>query len=667
MNGSSSRAWIGSSPALLVLLGVCAAASGGGPSARSRVFDLLQQGNDRAALSLIDAELKRHPRDLELRLKRAAILIRANQPSPALQELDRVLSYDRGLAPAHTDRGIALAMLQRPREALAEFQIALLIYTYGASTPNSGPPPSGILTSGRPSYYGQYPVASLATPQGVADALDGSGQMHAILGRPELALKDFNAALAIKADDARAFSGRGMAKAALGRLDESLDDFNRSLRLNPNNPKAYQGRGAALADLGRSEEALADFKKAAELDPTEPKNLRLRGCLYAKLGRNEEALRDFDAWIGLRKDDAEAYKNRGGVLVRMGRPREALASLEEAIRLDPKRGSSYLNRAAAKQALGEPEQALVDCEKAIELGCRRSGLFALKGSIERELGRNEAAISDLDMALKLDPADVASLCNRGAARVEVGLLEDAASDYRSAIALDSNSSAAIVGLGETLRKQGKADAALAEFERALRLSPRNALLYVLRGHIHRSQGRLDAALADYGEALKLDPRLADVYATRGWTFLAADLPGGDVDARAYLDLRGGSDPNAPYMAILGALAARKAGRALEARVFLAEAAANGDPTAWPSPAVDYFRGLSTAESLLNDAKTFDKKLEARLLLAFDFLSRDDRAGAIRELSEVRRRAADGTIVADLARVLLSRLETGAETERSSPP
>ena len=662
---NSSRAWIGRLSAIILVLTVAHDAQADQKSNRARAVELFRDGNDRAALPLIDAELKRHPRDLELRIKRAAILVRANQPLQALEETDRVLSYDRGLPGAHSNRGIALAMLHREYEALEEFQAALTIYAYGAPAPNSGPPPSGVLSTDQPSTWGSYVFTQPYSREGIAVAFDGSGQMHATLGRPDLAARDFTNALSIKPDDSHAYNGRGMAKAALGRFDEALADFNRSLELNPQNPKAYQGRGAALADQGRLDEALTDFNKALELDPNEVKNLRLRGCLNAKLGRNEDALRDFDSWIRLKKDDPEAHKNRGGVLVRMGRPSEALASLEEAIRLDPKRASSYLNRAAARQALGDPDKALDDCEKAVEFGCRRSGLYALKGSIERELGLNEAALSDLDMALKLDPNDVSSLCNRGAARVEVGLMEDAADDYRNAIAIDPKSVAAIVGLGEALRKQGKNVEALAEFERALQLTPKNALLYVLRGHLHRAEGRLDAAILDYGEALKLDPRLADVYATRGWTFLAAGLPGGDVDARAYLDLRGGNDPNAPYMALLGALAARKAGRELEARVFLAEATANTDPAAWPSPAIDYFRGLAPAANMLNEAKTYDKKLEARLLLAFDFLARGRRAQAIEELVQVRDHAANGTIIGDLARALIARLESADDASKTS--
>ena len=269
----------------------------------------------------MDAELKRHPRDLELRVKRAASLLRIDRPQEALEETDRVLSYDRGLPGAHSNRGIALALLHRNIEALNEFQAAILLYQYGSPTPNSGPPPSSVLTIDNPSYYGSYVYTHVYSRQGFAGAFDGSGQMHAVLGRPDLALRDFSNAISLNPIDFHAFSGRGMAKAALGKYDDAIIDYNKSLQLNPKHVKAYQGRGAVLADQGRLDEALTDFNKALELDPNAVKNLQLRGCLYAKLGRNEEALRDFDAWILLKKDDPEAYKNRGGLLVRMGRER----------------------------------------------------------------------------------------------------------------------------------------------------------------------------------------------------------------------------------------------------------------------------------------------------------------------------------------------------------
>ena len=77
------------------------------------------------------------------------------------------------------------------------------------------------------------------------------------------------------------------------------------------------------------------------------------------------------------------------------------------------------------------------------------------------------------------------------------------------------------------------------------------------------------------------------------------------------------------------------------------------------------RGLIPAENLLNDAKTYDKKVEARLVLAFDCLSRGDRVRAMEELVQVRDHAATGTIVGDLARALITRVESENDASKAS--
>jgi hypothetical protein len=116
------------------------------------------------------------------------------------------------------------------------------------------------------------------------------------------------------------------------------------------------------------------------------------------------------------------------------------------------------------------------------------------------------------------------------------------------------------------------------------------------------------------------------------------------------------------MALLGALGARRAGREREAIDFLAAAAANADPIAWPAPAIAYLRRERDVRRLLESARDFDQRSEAHVLVALDLLQAKDRDGAVAHLRWVRGHATKRSIVTDLARGLLVHLDSLPEPQ-----
>jgi hypothetical protein len=164
------------------------------------------------------------------------------------------------------------------------------------------------------------------------------------------------------------------------------------------------------------------------------------------------------------------------------------------------------------------------------------------------------------------------------------------------------------------------------------------------------------AIADFTSALDLDPQRADTYVSRGWARLVASRDGADDDARAYLNLRRG-DRYAAYMAILGALGARRAGRDAEADAFLdAGLAGIASPRAWPAPILRYLKHTLSLSDLLATAADDAQAAEAHALAGLDLLFAGFKSEAIEHLRAVRDCTRGRGVALELARATLERID-----------
>lgn len=87
----------------------------------------LRRGDVRAAVELATRALERDPRNVDVLSNRGAALRRLDRPAEALADYDRALAINPAAAPVHVNRGIALAALNRHEEALAAYDRALAL------------------------------------------------------------------------------------------------------------------------------------------------------------------------------------------------------------------------------------------------------------------------------------------------------------------------------------------------------------------------------------------------------------------------------------------------------------------------------------------------------------------------------------------------------------
>jgi serine/threonine protein kinase/lipoprotein NlpI len=214
------------------------------------------------------------------------------------------------------NRGIALAALGRPEEAIASYDTALQL-----------------------------------NPT-VPEPRNNKGNAPAAMARPEQAI---------------AWSNKGNALAALGKPEQALACYDSALELNPRDAEAWINKGNALGALGRHEEAITCYDTALELNPTVAAAWNNKGNALGALGRPEQRIACYDRALELNPRFAHAWYNKGNALLDLRRPQDAIACYDTALHLDPRLAAAWNSKGLALRDLRRPEEAIACFKKFVEL------------------------------------------------------------------------------------------------------------------------------------------------------------------------------------------------------------------------------------------------------------------------------------------------------------
>ncbi len=266
--------------------------------------------------------------------KRGQVYAAGGRFGLAIDDFDRALRVDPGLAAIHIDRGTALAGMGELNRALGSYDKAIRIDPSAATAYNK----RGEI------YYAQghleqalrdYEKALAFNPDSV-EAHNNRGIALADQGKLARAIKDYETALSLDPNFAVAYYNRGNAYSEQGDLERAVEDYDAALRLNPGDAGVYHNRGVALFEHGHHADAIADFRHALTFAPD---NIYSAIWLYlaqarageeerAELRRNAERLRlDMADWpgpvIGMFLGDVDVQ-----VVTDMGKPNATHADKE---------------------------------------------------------------------------------------------------------------------------------------------------------------------------------------------------------------------------------------------------------------------------------------------------------------------------------------------------
>ena len=349
------------------------------------------------------------PRQIEAQIPVVVAALEAGDPAEALAELDRLAAA--GTAPVGSDhyRGMALADLDRPAEALAAFEAELR--THPGNGRAHGLAADALLELGRVdealAHIEQGRLLATDFPYFLVvagrAALQGDDDQLALSAFQTYLTADATSPLAAEAHYAlsQIMSRRGDAESTAyhaarsehiqrvhqylnlyrSRLDEDPDDAEAALavamahidlyrdisqemrllevaegalgtvlRLAPNNDTALLNLGYIRTVQGRDEDALALYVRAAESNPGRV-GPRLNAGLSSRfLGRHEDAVRWFEAGLACETEPQEKERllyELARSQVDAGRQEAAMATYEAFLALPPQDPRDAAARLAA--------------------------------------------------------------------------------------------------------------------------------------------------------------------------------------------------------------------------------------------------------------------------------------------------------------------------------
>ena len=248
---------------------------------------------------------------------------------------------------------------------------------------------------------------ALARAPGSAEVLRERGSALGRLGRFEEAEKSYRAAIARRSDSWAAHNYFGAFLFSRGRNTEAEAEFRQALKLAPDNARAWSNLGAVLHRLDRYGEAEAAWERSAAIHPTAPalSNLATRRFFQ---GRYAEAARRFEEATKISKRDYRIWRNLGAALYwapgERGRAaaayRTAADLAEQERRLDPQNAPLLADLADCMAMLGESTRARTILSEALTLEPGNSAVTQMAVGIYEALGDRDAALRFLDKALK---------------------------------------------------------------------------------------------------------------------------------------------------------------------------------------------------------------------------------------------------------------------------
>ncbi|WP_405140581.1 tetratricopeptide repeat protein [Sphaerisporangium sp. NBC_01403] len=229
-------------------------------------------------------------------------------------------------------------------------------------------------------------------------------QLLGVLGNPQEALADLNAAIAIDPAYPDYHLDRGNLLFQMGRPEAALADYERALRLSPPLPEGYYNRAQLLLAMGDLEAAKADLDHVIELDPGYLDAYINRAGLLAQFGLDEQARADVDAGLVLAPGNPHLSCVLGQLETSAGRYEEARAAFDVALSGAPSLVPAWASRASLRYETGDLQGAVADLTHAIGLG-EDAALYFNRATALTALGRIAEAMDDLHRAHALDPED----------------------------------------------------------------------------------------------------------------------------------------------------------------------------------------------------------------------------------------------------------------------
>ncbi|HUL38972.1 MAG TPA: tetratricopeptide repeat protein [Methanomassiliicoccales archaeon] len=320
------------------------------------------------------------------------------------------------------------------------------------------------------------------------------------------ALKDLDAALAIKSEHDLAWRMKASTHFYLGEHDQALEAIGQALRIRPGDPTTWYMAGIVLHQMGRLEDEVSAYDRALLYARRMYPALLNKGATLFSLGRKEEALATFDELLRIYPNDHQGLNNRGLVLRSLGRNPEALEAFEVVSSLDPDNLEAQVNKASLLTDMGRSKESISAWKEAVAADRKRADLWLRLGQAQKAAGMLAEAEESFSVAERLDRGLKEAKEGREAAQEAMVALEPL---IQTRLHKEESLAKKYLDASLLLQAIGRQEDALREADKALEFerSP-NGLLR--KSSILLEMGRMEEAIAVLSKGIRDMPQEADI-------------------------------------------------------------------------------------------------------------------------------------------------------------
>lgn len=290
-------------------------------------------------------------------------------------------------------------------------------------------------------------------------------QIYYELKKYDLADKDYQKMISLKAGDVMGYMGIGRNANAQKRYEDAIKQFDYVIKLEQNYSSAYSFRAESYIGLKKYNEAIDDVISALAIDGDSK-------AFYELQELADSAFEQTAAKLKVQKmkepnEQSWAY-DLGVVYERAAKYNKAIAYYKESLEKE----SNIITASRISSCygdLGDYDKALEYCDQAIALDSVKSDYLYQKANILDNAGRSQEAIKVIGEYINNNPEMAEGYYRRGWFKDHSGNVEDAVEDYTMAINLAPEAVYTYLNRGVLYRLKGENSKAEADFKQVVRL------------------------------------------------------------------------------------------------------------------------------------------------------------------------------------------------------
>lgn len=266
---------------------------------------------------------------------------------------------------------------------------------------------------------------------------------------------------------------RGVCHMRTGRPEAAMREYEAAIEIDPDNAKAHFNLGVLYQQAGRVEDAASQFARVEASGSYESESRRARISVLMQAGRLEEAADEIKVMLRDKPDDAQAHMALAMVRESQGRIDEAVSNYLSAAKLEPSNADVQFNLAAALWSAGRLEDAVAAYRQALVV---RPTFIEARNNLAAalvQLDRLDEAEAEFRAVLKTNPDSRDAHLNLALVLTRQERLTDVVAHLSRWLERHPDDAEAHLRIGDALAAVNQREEAAKHYEAVLRAFPGN--------------------------------------------------------------------------------------------------------------------------------------------------------------------------------------------------